>query len=127
MKRGCFIKTIIIVTILIASGLYIIENKFDEFFLEPGKKFIAELAEKGINDNLNKIVDSPEKDSLSIMMKSYISEFKEMKSFKFSSEEGEKFIDLLESSSEDSILTSNELREISKIMEKIKNEGLQKN
>ena len=127
MKKGCFIRSIVIITILIAAALYIIENKFDEFFLEPGKKYLADLVEVGLKEDMEKIVDSPEKDSLSIILKSYLKEFKESKKFKISSDDLDSFSELLNGTSKDSILTKNELEEISNLLEKIKNEGLQKN
>ena len=127
MKKGCFIRSIVIITILIAAALYIIENKFDEFFLEPGKKYLADLVEVGLKEDMEKIVDSPEKDSLSIILKSYLKEFKESKKFKISSDDLDSFSELLNDTSKDSILTKNELEEISNLLEKIKNEGLQKN
>ena len=127
MKKGCFIRSIVIITILIAAALYIIENKFDEFFLEPGKKYLADLVEVGLKEDMEKIADSPEKDSLSIILKSYLKEFKESKKFKISSDDLDSFSELLNDTSKDSILTKNELEEISNLLEKIKNEGLQKN
>ena len=127
MKRGCFIRSIVILTILIAAALYIIENKFDEFFLEPGKKYLAELVELGMKEDIDKIVDSPEKDSLTVLLKSYISDLQEAKHFNFSSDDEDSFAGLIKNVSEDSVITENELKEISKLMEKIKNEGLQKN
>ena len=127
MKKGCFIRSIVIITILIAAALYIIENKFDEFFLEPGKKYLADLVEVGLKEDMEKIVDSPEKDSLSIILKSYLKEFKESKKFKISSDDLDSFSELLNDTSKDSVITKNELEEISNLLEKIKNEGLQKN
>ncbi len=127
MKKGCFIRSIVIITILIAAALYIIENKFDEFFLEPGKKYLADLVEVGLKEDMEKIIDSPEKDSLSIMLKSYLKEFKESKKFKISSDDLDSFSELLNDTSKDSVITKDELEEISNLLEKIKNEGLQKN
>jgi hypothetical protein len=127
MKKGCFIRSIVIITILIAAALYIIENKFDEFFLEPGKKYLADLVEVGLKEDMEKIADSPEKDTLSIMLKSYLKEFKESKKFKISSDDLDSFSELLNDTSKDSVITKNELEEISNLLEKIKNEGLQKN
>ncbi len=127
MKKGCFIRSIVIITILVAAALYIIENKFDEFFLEPGKKYLADLVEVGLKEDMEKIADSPEKDSLSMMLKSYLKEFKESKKIKISSDDVDSFSDLLNDASKDSVITKNELEEISKLLEKIKNEGLQKN
>jgi hypothetical protein len=127
MKKGCFIKSIVIFTILLAAGLYIIENKFDEFFLEPGKKYLADLIEIGINEDLNKIAESSEKDSLNSLIKGYLSDFKNSKSASFSSKDGEGFVNKIKNAAEDSILTAEELNVISKILEQLRNERLQKN
>ena len=126
MKKGCFLRSIVILTIIIAAALYIIENKFDELFLEPGKKYLAEFVETGLKKDMEKIVDSPEKDSLSAMLKSYIDEIKESKKITFSSDEGDSFKELFDDVSKDSMITKNELEKISNLLEKIKNEGLQK-
>lgn len=127
MKKGCFIKVVVILTILLAAGLYIIENKFDEFFLEPGKKYLADLIEIGINEDLEKLTESSEKDSLNKMIKEYINELKEYKSFSFSSDDDKGFFSELKIAAEDSILTAKELTVISQIIEQLKNERLQKN
>jgi hypothetical protein len=38
MKKGCFIKGVVIVTILIAAVVYIIQYKLDDWFFKPAKK-----------------------------------------------------------------------------------------
>jgi hypothetical protein len=127
MKKGCFIKVVVILTILVASALYIIENKFDEFIGKPGKKYLTDLIKIGINEDIDKIRESDEKDSLDKMIKNYIDEIKNSNTITFSSDDGEEFINMIKDAAEDSILTTNELKDISKILEQMKNERLQKN
>ena len=38
MRKGCFIKSVVFVTILIAVIIYLIEYKFDDWIVRPGKK-----------------------------------------------------------------------------------------
>jgi len=127
MKRGCFIRTVVIITILIAAILYILENKFDEYFLEPGKKYFSEKMKSGILEEINVIKQSPEKDSLKTMLNNFLEEIKESKSIEFAFGDDENLFSEFGKISADSIITKNELEDISKILKKIKNERLPKN
>jgi hypothetical protein len=64
MRKGCFVKVIIILTILTAAVLYIIQYRFDDLIKEPAKKFISGLAADEIAKEFDFVKDSPEKDSL---------------------------------------------------------------
>ena len=72
MKKGCFLKIIIILTILIAAILYVVENHFDDFIRKPGEKIIKDLVFKDVNREMEYVKNSPEKDSLKVMINSFI-------------------------------------------------------
>ena len=57
MKKGCFLQTVIIGTVLIASAVYIIENKFDEWFLKPGKELLLNEIVKNWDNDLKYIYE----------------------------------------------------------------------
>ena len=52
MKKGCILKFIIIFTIILAVSLYIVQNKFEEIFLDPGKKPLFSALEEIWENNL---------------------------------------------------------------------------
>ena len=49
MKKSCFPKFIIIFTVVLAAIIYLVQNKFDELFLEKGKEFVLSAIEDGWN------------------------------------------------------------------------------
>jgi hypothetical protein len=72
MKKGCFVKSIVILTIFVAVLAYIVQYKFDEWIIEPGKKLLLPAVEKGFKDELAFVKHSTEKDTLLNLISSYI-------------------------------------------------------
>ncbi len=121
MKKGCFLKFIIIFTIVLASILYLVQNKFDELFLEPGKELVLSVIEENWNSELGYVNDSPEKDSLKTLLQFYISG---IESTEFLSDErAEAVINYLEQTFKDSLIDYEELSHINKLIKyALKNE-----
>ena len=121
MKKGCFLKFIIIFTIVLASILYLVQNKFDELFLEPGKELVLSVIEENWNSELDYVNDSPEKDSLKTLLQFYISG---IESTEFLSDErAEAVINYLEQTFKDSLIDYEELSHINKLIKyALKNE-----
>lgn len=121
MKKSCFLKFIIIFTIVLASILYLVQNKFDELFLEPGKKLVLSVIEENWNSELGYVNDSPEKDSLKNLLQFYISG---IESTEFLSDErAEAVINYLEQTFKDSLIDYEELSHINKLIKyALKNE-----
>ena len=71
MKKGCFVKAIIVLTILVAAILYIVQNHLDTI-LTPGKKTLKKLALSGVENDLAYVKSGPEKDSLLVLLNDYI-------------------------------------------------------
>ncbi len=126
MKKGCFLKVIIILTILIAAVLYIVENHFNDFILKPGENIIKDLVFKDVNKKMEHIKNSPEKDSLKVLINSFVFH-KLHKGNKLSSEEIEDLIDSIETTLNDSVISAAELNNLKIIFKKEINEGPKKN
>ncbi len=122
MKKGCFIKSIMILTVLTAAILYIVYNKFNDFFLNPGKQLIV----TSLNSEINRIHASPEKDSLKSMIKEYIDGIKDVKNISHKSVED--FADSLNFVLKDSVISPAELKHLRTILIKVNsNERSEKN
>lgn len=104
MKKSCFIKLIFLLTIFTAAMLYIVNHKFNEVIFNPSKRLIINQ----VNRDLNYVKDSPEKDSLQILIKNYITGVKKIDNLSDSSL-GE-FIASLKSALKDSTIDSHEYK-----------------
>jgi hypothetical protein len=121
LNKGCFLKFIIIFTIVLASILYLVENKFDELFLEPGKEFLLSAIDKNWDDELKFIVESEEKDSLKMLLNYFVSGIKS--SEKFADSSAKEIINYLELTFSDSLIDDEELSNITKLIkDAMKNE-----
>ena len=116
MKKGCFLKFIIIFTIILAATLYIVQNKFEKIFLNPGKELLITSLEEAWEDNLNYLKESVAKDSLKSLLKSHIKKLKSTQDL--SSDRIEETIKYLESTFKDSLVDLNELTDIRELLEK---------
>ena len=125
MKKGCFIKGIFILTIVTGVIVYLVQNNFQSYFVNPGKKLISNMARKGFANDLVTIKDSPEKDSVKIL----IDDFFKNKFTKFNTYSDKMFEPLatsIEKFSKDSLLDKNELNTIKIILDSIEDEGSKK-
>jgi hypothetical protein len=126
MKKGCFIKTIIILTIIVASITYIWENKFNDFIFKPGKKIILPLFVNEFKDKLAYVAKSPQKDSLYVMIKNYIEDTKNIHDL--SDENIKPLVQKINNIISDSVVTSEELNSIRDYLKRRKtNEGSKEN
>ncbi len=121
MKKGCFLKFIIIFTIVLAAILYLVQNKLDELFLEPGKEFVFSAIEDSWNTELGYVKDTIEKDSLKSLLRFYISGIKSTEYL--SDDRTGALINYLEQTFEDSLVDVEELSHINKLIKyALKNE-----
>ena len=116
MKKGCFLKFIIIFTIILAATLYIVQNKFEKIFFNPGKELVLAALEEGWEDNLNYLKESAAKDSLKSLLEFYLKKMKSTKNL--SSDQIEETIKYLETTFKDSLVDLNELTDIRELLEK---------
>jgi len=110
MKKGCFIQSIILLTIITAAILYIVNHKFNEIIFNPSKGLIVSQ----ITKDLNYVKDSPEKDSLRVLVADYINNLKSIKNL--SEQPIGNFVDSLKLALKDSIIDKNEYIHLSKIL-----------
>ena len=126
MKKGCFIKAIIILTIIVASITYILQNKFNDFIFKPGKKIILPLFVNEFKSKLNSVKESPQKDSLYVLIKNYIEDAKNMHDL--SDENLKPLVVRFGNIIADSVVTTSELNSIRDYLNsKKRNEGSKKN
>ena len=116
MKKGGFLKFIIIFTIILAASLYIVQNKFEEIFLDPGKEILLNALEEGWRENLNYVKESATKDALKSLLEQYITKMKSTNNL--SSDQTKEIIKYLESAFKDSLVNPNELDDIRELIEK---------
>ncbi len=115
-KKGCFLKIIIAVTILVAAITYILQNKFNDFIFKPGRKIIAPIFLNDFNRELKYLKESPRKDSLKLLVKNYIEEADNIK--EISGDSLKTFFDLINYVIADSQVTSAELKNIKDFIDK---------
>jgi hypothetical protein len=116
MKKGCFIQSVVIVTILIAVVVYIIKYKLDDWLVKPGKELILTELTKNWENETAYIKESVEKDSLKSLMKYYLENIKTME--EVVNLEEDIFFSEFELSIEDSLITDNEISNLTLLMKK---------
>jgi hypothetical protein len=122
MKKGCFLKIIIALTIVVAAVLYIIQFHFDDLVMNPAKEYFSELFVKEVDDELNFIEESPEKDSLRILLKSYLQD-KFTNTKELSNKDIDWLIDSVKVVVKDSVIS---IEDLDKIKNLIENKGYER-
>lgn len=120
MKKGCFIKIVIIGTVLIAAVVYIIENKLDEWVISPGKKFVLNKIVQDWDNELKYVYASPQKDSLKNLLNYYVENIESLDDV--ANEDEKSLSEELNSVLKDSIITKDELTELTLFVKKEINE-----
>jgi len=120
MKKGCFLNAVIIGTILIAAAVYIVENKFDEWFLKPGKELVLNEIINNWDNEFKYIYASPQKDSLKNLLVYYVDNIKSLDEVVLTNEKS--FANEFESVIEDSLITKNEISKLTTLVKKELNE-----
>lgn len=111
MKKGCFITTIVVSTILLGTALYLVQNHFDSIFGGTGRKIIASFVKNNLNKQLEKVIESPEKKELIETINNLADNSESLKKFK--EKDVNQIIDMIESAITDSVIERSELDEIS--------------
>ena len=116
MKKSCFIQVVIIVTILVAAAIYIIQYKLDDWFINPAKKNLVSEVHKNWDNEVKHIEESVQKDSLRSLMIYYIKNVKSMEEVVNLDEEN--FIKEFSVVIEDSIITDEEISQLTLLLKK---------
>lgn len=125
MKKGCFLQAVIVVTVLIAVVVYIIENKFDEWFLKPGKELLLSEIVKNWDNDLKYIYESEQKDSLKNLLTYYVDNIKSLDELTAMDEKS--FVIEFDSVIEDSLISKEEISKLTRLVEKEINEKSKSN
>ncbi len=72
MKKGCFIKSVVLLTIATAVILYIVQHKMDTYILKPGRQALTGIFVEKVDDLTKNVKNTPEKDSLKLLIGTYI-------------------------------------------------------
>ncbi|MBZ0199047.1 MAG: hypothetical protein K8H86_04205 [Ignavibacteriaceae bacterium] len=115
MKKGCFIKSIIILTIITAVSIYLVKKNWKEWVVTPGKNIAVDIAMSSMEDELKLLQQSPARDSLLAELRLYLNNKLEE-----SNEIGNKDLsfvaDSIRAAESDSIITESEYLKIKKML-----------
>lgn len=121
MKTGCFIKSLIIATIVIASITYIVTNKFDDWVKKPIQDFAFNIALEEFNEEIETIPNSQNKETLIKMVESFVEDLRKVDNINMNNLD--KVGKMLNKVISDSDISMDELNEIKSTMEEfLKNE-----
>jgi hypothetical protein len=115
MRKGCFLKIIVFLTIIIAAAIYFIQNYSDDLIIKPGKKLLSGFIMDKFEGEFDGIKDSPEKDSLKILISDFI-QFKIASEKNFDDRDFDFIIFELKKIISDSIITKDELNSFKMII-----------
>ena len=116
MKKGCFLKFIIIFTIILAATLYVVQNKFEKIFFDPGKELLITSLEGAWEENLNYLKESTAKDSLKSLLISHIAKLKSAKDL--SGDRIDEIFKYIKTTFKDSLVDQTELTHVRELLEK---------
>ncbi len=120
MKPGCFLKTLIVGTIILAAAIYIITNKGKEWFVDPIKENILSNAFDSLPNELKGLKDTKEKMMLVERIDSLVTLFKsDTSGVSINFTKVEKFFETLKDYSNDSLLTSSEYEFLKKMTDEM--------
>ncbi|MBK9099863.1 MAG: hypothetical protein IPM14_17520 [bacterium] len=125
MRKSCFLKSVFILTVVIGVLVYIIQYKLDDWVIKPGKKFIINESIESIDDELITINDSANKDSLKSLLKYFLDNVKSVE--EIVNLEEEKFEEELKIALSDSIISDNEISNLTSILKKVEYEKSKSN
>ncbi len=124
MKSGCFLKSIIVLTIIVAAIAYIIQHKSDWIF-SSGKKIFTEAFMNDWDEDFNYVKDTPEKTELKDSLQSFL---ETMKLQNIPADTAiDKIVKMVKAAAADSIISDSELQVISNNLKLIKNERPEQN
>lgn len=116
LRKGCFIQSVIILTIVVAVIVYLIQHKFDQWVLNPGKQHVLnEIAKNWDTENVH-IKESSEKDSLKSLLNYYLKNIKTAEEVVNLDED--KFLIEFDNVIEDSIISDVEISKLSQLLKK---------
>ena len=125
IRKGCFIQSVIVLTILVAVIVYLIQYKLDDWIIGPGKKIVLNEIAKHWDTETEYIKVSAEKDSLKSILNYYLKNIKTAK--EVVNLEKDKFFIEFSDAVEDSLITEKEISILSQLLKKEENEKSKSN
>jgi hypothetical protein len=120
MKKSCFLQSVIFGTIIIAAVIYLVETKFVEWFLEPGKEIVLDEIVSDWESELSFVTNSAEKDSLKSLLIFYVDKIETLDEVINLDEKS--FLKEYGQILEDSVITKTEISKLTMLMKKELNE-----
>ena len=120
MKKSCFIRSVFVLTIVTGVIVYLVQTKWDSI-----KNMLADVPRKGIEKTLVKFKESPEKDSLKVLLDDFFTK-RLVNLNQFSNNMFNPLVTSLTNFSSDSLIDGYELNQIKQILKKIEDEGSKK-
>ena len=120
MKKSCFIRSVFILTIITGIIVYLVQTKWDTI-----KSMLAGVPRKGIEKTLIIYKDSPEKDSLKLLLDDFFKK-RLVNLNQFNNNMFDPLVNSLKDISYDSSISKNKLNQIKQILKKIEDEGSKK-
>ncbi len=124
MKPGCFIKSIIVLTIIVAAIAYIIQHKSGLLF-NNGKKMLTEVFLNDWDQSFAYVKNTPEKNELKDSLKTFLENIK-IQNIP-ADKELNRIIKMVQNAAADSVISDSELELISNNLKSIKNERPEQN
>lgn len=125
IRKGCFIQSVIVSTILVAVIVYLIQYKLDDWIIGPGKKLVLNEIAKNWDTETAYIKESAEKDSLKSLLDYYLNNIKTAK--EVVNLEKNKFFIEFSDAIEDSLISEKEISQLSLILKEEENEKSKSN
>ena len=125
IRKGCFIQSVIVITILVAVIVYLIQNNFEDWIIGPGKKLVLNEIANNWDTETAYIKGSSEKDSLKSLLNYYLKNIKTAK--EVVNLEKDKFFIEFSDAVEDSLITEKEISILSQLLKKEEDEKSKSN
>lgn len=114
---GCFVKILIVSTIVIAAVVYVFTNKFDEYIKTPVQNFVIEFALGDVKDELKSVADSKAKEELISTIDNFSNDVRGLESINY--DKLQVVAVNLSKIMEDKVISQSEVVEIKSIIEEV--------
>ncbi len=119
MKKSCFIKFIIIFTILLATVIYLFENKFSDIIIPGTENLVKPILLEELNDKLQALTPSTNKEELKKLLNENADKIINLDALE--NKQMENILSAIEIVVEDNIIDDTELNYLKNLFEKVKN------
>jgi len=125
IRKGCFIQSVIVLTILVAVIVYLIQNNLDDWIIGPGKKIVLNEIAKNWDTETAYIKESAEKDSLKSLLNYYLNNIKTAE--EVVNLDKDKFFIEFNDAINDSLISDKEISQLTLLLKEEENEKSKSN